>query len=98
MSHGTGMICAAPRCGPCNNCFGNENIFCCYSHSENEKENATQVAVVTSSKRGGDTSQKQNRSSEYSSNELMILSQAYIKTSEKCIEGTSQKRQKFWMM
>lgn len=96
MIYGTGMVCAAPICGPCNNRFGNENIFRCYSHSENEKENATQVVITSSSKRGSDTSQKQNRSSEYSSKELLILSQAYIKTSENSIEGTSQKKTKFW--
>jgi hypothetical protein len=39
---------------------------------------------------------KGSKGSEYSAKDLLILSQAYIKTSENSIEGTSQKKNKFW--
>ena len=39
---------------------------------------------------------KGSKGSEYSAKDLLVLSQAYIKTSENSIEGTSQKKNKFW--
>jgi len=39
---------------------------------------------------------KGSKGSEYSAKDLLILSQAYIKTSENSIKGTSQKKNKFW--
>jgi hypothetical protein len=83
-------VCAMPICGPCNDELGNENIFRCYFHSES-KENLTQLPS-----QNGKVPQKQNRAVEYSSKELLILSQAYIKTSENSIDGASQKKNKFW--
>jgi hypothetical protein len=88
MLHGMddNRACAMPICGPCNDELGNENIFKCYFHSES-KENLTQLPSQKDK-----VLPRQNRAVEYSSKELLILSQAYIKTSENSIEGASQKK------
>jgi hypothetical protein len=39
---------------------------------------------------------KQPKAVDYSAKDLLVLAQAYIQTSENAIEGTSQKKNKFW--
>jgi RecB family exonuclease len=39
---------------------------------------------------------KQPKAADYSAKDLLVLAQAYIQTSENAIEGTSQKKNKFW--
>jgi hypothetical protein len=39
---------------------------------------------------------KQPKAADYSAKDLLVLAQAYIRTSENAIEGTSQKKNKFW--
>jgi hypothetical protein len=99
--------CAAAVCGPCNACYGNENIFRCQRHSSKfplSKLTVTPTPVhnkktskATTGKGSNVTTGKgRNRMAEYSAKELLILSQAYIHSSENSINGASKQKGKFW--
>jgi len=57
------------------------------------KATKTNKAVRSS---GGSSSNKANKSVEYTAKDLLVLAQAFIRTSENSIDGVSQKRSTFW--
>jgi tRNA A-37 threonylcarbamoyl transferase component Bud32 len=57
------------------------------------KATKTNKAVGSS---GGSSSNKANKSVEYTAKDLLVLAQAFIRTSENSIDGVSQKRSTFW--
>jgi hypothetical protein len=88
------MVCGIPICGICNSEFGNENIIRCRFHSsekENIREDNVNVVEGKHDKKRSKILGKGTCAAEYSSKDLLILSQAYIRTSENAIEGVSQK-------
>ena len=127
-------VCATAVCGPCNACFGNENILRCRHHSTkfqgaatpalnnsvsrsrtNNKKKKTvtpatnnngnlkgssQTAPAMNNKVNLDNNNNNSKGSswtaEYSAKELLILSQAHIRTSENSIDGASKQKGKFW--
>jgi hypothetical protein len=48
------------------------------------------------SSKGGRVTGRMTKGSEYGAKDLLILSQAFIRTSENPVEGTGQTRTKFW--
>jgi hypothetical protein len=87
-------VCGVPVCTPCNAASGNEHIYRCADHLDKEND-----AGASNSKKKAGNKQKTGavvRTAEYSSTELLILSQAYIKTSENAIDGTCRRQSKFW--
>jgi hypothetical protein len=68
-----------------------------------EKENVPLTSVKVNKGKGtgskktkaAGTTKGSNKGNEYTAKDLLILSQAYIRTSENAIDGTSQKRNKF---
>jgi hypothetical protein len=100
-------VCAAAVCGPCNARFGHENIFRCQQHSSKCPSSKLMVtptpahnkktSKATTGKGSNVTTGKgSNRMAEYSAKELLILSQAYIRSSENSIEGASKQKGEFW--
>jgi hypothetical protein len=88
---GQQRVCGVPVCAPCNATSGNENVYHCTDHIDNE--NGPGVGNVKW--KSGNNNKKPPtaaavRSAEYSTTGLLILSQAYIKTSENTIEGEFQ--------
>jgi len=95
---GQQRVCGVPVCAPCNTTSGNENVYRCADHLD--KENDAGASNVKQ-KAGKNNNNKPltgavARTAEYSATELLILSQAYIKTSENAIEGTYRRQSKFW--
>ena len=89
------ITCGKPICGICNSEFGNENIIWCSFHSsekENIREDNVNVGEGKQDKKRSKVLGKGTCAAEYSSKDLLILSQAYICTSENAIEGVSQKK------
>jgi hypothetical protein len=84
--------------------FGNEDgIFRCLEHSntdankENDPGTSGEAAVTHGNKKKkAKVMSKLAKTSEYSSKDLLVLSQAFIRTSENAIEGADRKKNKFW--
>jgi hypothetical protein len=97
--YGQQVVCGLPICGPCNASYNDEeHITRCEEHTE-EKENE-EPEPKTKSKhkqpKAAESKAKATKAAEYTAKDLLVLSQAYIRTSENAIEGTAQKRNKFW--
>jgi hypothetical protein len=114
-------VCGLPICSICSSNFGNEGIYWCEHHSnddEDEDSRAEEVETNTNPQNnpppektmtkkatktnkavrssGGSSSNKANKSVEYTAKDLLVLAQAFIRTSENSIDGVSQKRSTFW--
>jgi hypothetical protein len=94
---GQQRVCGIPVCTLCNAASGNENLYRCGDHLD--KENDAGASNVK--KKAGKNNNKPltgavARTAEYSATELLILSQAYIKTSKYAIDGTCHRQSKFW--
>lgn len=73
-----------------------ENVAVISETSQSRKSTKTggkSAKAVASSKGGKGAKGKGN---EYTAKDLLILSQAYIKTSEDAVDGTSKRQSKFW--
>ncbi len=60
------------------------------------KKSGAKGRAATSKPTTNKVSAKGTRAAEYNAKDLLILSQSFIPTSENAIDGTSQKRNKFW--
>lgn len=97
---GRETVCALPICGPCNADYNEENIFRCPEHSEQYKDTEDKENEAPKTKRTSTSklsvSSKQPKQADYTAKDLLVLAQAYVRTSENAIDGASQKRSKFW--
>jgi hypothetical protein len=102
--HG-GDVCGELICAPCGSSFGNEDgIFRCLEHSNadanKEKEPGTAGEAVVSQgnkKKKAKVMSKLAKTSEYSSKDLLILSQAFICTSEMLLKVQTGRETNFGM-
>jgi hypothetical protein len=99
-----GTVCGRPICGPCNYEHGKESVV------EMDKENVAVISETSQSRKSTKTGGKsakavasskggkgaKGKGNEYTAKDLLILSQAYIKTSEDAVDGTSKRQSKFW--
>ena len=107
-----GHVCGELICAICNTEFGNEDeVYCCMSHSNGDAadpvdpvEMVNEVEIVTAvetapgpeKKKRSKVASKAIKVSEYTAKDLLILSQAFVRTSENAIEGVARKSSKFW--
>ena len=99
-----GRVCGMAICGPCNFKFGNEGVTRCHRHSRENEVEPNPDLTVEDDKENKDGRKKSKvvakapKAAEYSAKDLLILSQAFIRTSKNAIEGTSQKKNSSGMM
>jgi hypothetical protein len=97
-----GHVCGEWICATCSCAFGNEEgFFRCVSHtSDSKKENdagsLTKVATQCSTKKRNKLVSKATKALEYSSKDILVLSQDFIQVSENAVEVAAKKSQKFW--
>ncbi len=92
---GRETVCVLPICGQCNADYNAENVVRCPEHSEEDKENEAPKTKRTSNSKPSAAS-KQPKQADYTAKDLLVLAQAYVRTSENAIDGASQKSSKFW--
>jgi hypothetical protein len=83
-----------PTCGPRNADHNEENIVRCPEHSKQDKESEAPKTKRSSTSKLA--ASKQPKQADYTAKDLLVLAQAYVRTSENAIDGASQKRGKFW--
>ena len=94
VKYGNEFVCGMPICGPCNSSYNDdEHVIRCHEHSD-RKENKEPKPKARAKAKAADS--KVLRAAEYTAKDLLVLAQAYVRTSENAIDGTSQKRNKFW--
>ena len=84
---GQQCVCGVPVCSPCNATSGNENVYHCADHLDKENDAGASNVKQKAGKNINNMplTGAVARTAEYSATELLILSQAYIKTSENAI-------------
>jgi hypothetical protein len=95
-------VCGRPICGPCSHGYGNNGAIRCKNHTENISDDETVLVPQPEAKAGGGKAKaikadaRATNSAEYTAKDLLVLAQAYIRTSKNAIDGIAQKQSTFW--